>query len=412
MNTIKKIFRVLLKTIKWALFIFIGLLVVSALFNLTLPKKSKTVEHLSFKEKSFVAEAMNLQKKMGNEVWQGWGDTVIPVIVYNEKYAFLLGYHNPPSGWYKMPEKEARGTAWEAVKTDDFFGTTYYRQLLPNPEITPENFTVMVGNRWVTTMQTKEYSAVAFYNGFRKELPPVLNAVFPYKLFWQLIMGNAEKYIGGLLHEAFHAFQGTYVPDRLAQAERVAGLEKDYPWIEPANAEGWYNEINHLIKAYKSESNDSALHYVEQFLDNRAERRGKSNLTDAIIQYEQNREWLEGLAKYAELTIGLKASQNPNYEHAKEIESVSEFKHYKTFAKYYNMQIQEVRRVAAREDENRFYYTGMLQAVMLDRLMPEWKNEAFGENSYLENLLTKAVDNYKNNQVDELQKANAMFIHQ
>jgi hypothetical protein len=244
MKTIKKIIRFIFKTIKWTFLIIVGIAILSALYNLSLPKKSKTTEHLSAKEKAFISEAMNLQQKMGNEVWPGWGDTYIPVMVYNEKYAFLIGLHNPPAGWLKMPDKKVRGTEWEVVNNDNFGGTLYYRQSLPNPEITPENFTVMVGDQWVATMQTKEYSAIAFYNGFRKELPPVLNAIFPYKIFWNVIMGVAEKYIGGMVHEAFHAFQGIQVPQRLAEAERVANLEKDYPWYEPVNAEGWIKEIN------------------------------------------------------------------------------------------------------------------------------------------------------------------------
>ena len=183
MKTIRKILRILLKTIKWTLLIIVGLAIVSALWNLTLPKKSKTVEYLSVKEKSFIAEEMNLQQKMGNEVWPGWGNLQIPVIVYNEKYAFLIGYPDPPAGWYRMPGEEFRGTEWEIVKTDNFSGKPYYRQLLPNPDITPENFTVKVGERWVLTMQTNEYAAVAFYKGCRKQLPPVLNAIFPYPIF-------------------------------------------------------------------------------------------------------------------------------------------------------------------------------------------------------------------------------------
>jgi len=392
-KTIKKIFHIIFKSIKWILFIIVILSIISALYNLTLPNKSKTLERLSIKEKYFIAEEMNLQKRIGNEVWPGWGDTLIPVMVYNEKYAFLIGYPNPPAGWLKMPGRKFRGTEWEVVNSDDFFGANYYRQSLPNPEITPENFTVLVGDRWVATMQTKEYSAIKFYNGFRKELPPVLDAIFPYKLFWNILMGSAEKYIVGLAHEAFHAFQGAQVPQRFAKAERIANLEKDYPWDEPANADGWTNEINLLIKAFNTESKASAVEAITQFLDKRAKRREKSNLPAEMIHYEQKREWLEGVAKYAELTIGLKASQNQNYKNVKEIESVKEFKNYKTFSKYYNQQIEEARRSATRQGENRFYYTGMLQAVMLDRLMPNWKKDALSKELYLDDLLRKAVNN-------------------
>jgi len=48
-----------------------------------------------------------------------------------------------------------------------------------------------------------------------------------------------------------------------------------------------------------------------------------------------------------------------------------------------------VKRIGNSPAEPRFYYTGMLQAVMLDRLLPEWKKDAFKEGVYLENLLEK-----------------------
>jgi len=218
MKTMKKLFHVILKTIKWTFLVIVVLAIISAVYNLTLPEHSEIVDHLSANEKAYIAETINLQQKLGSEVWPGWSDLDIPVIVYNEEYAFLTGYPNPPAGWYKMPVEEFRGSEWEIVKTDDFFGKTYYRQALPNPEITPESFTVKVGDRWVTTMQTKEYAAVAFYKGFKNELPPLLNAIFPYKIFWNMLMGKAENYIGGMAHEAFHAFQGTVAPERLAKS--------------------------------------------------------------------------------------------------------------------------------------------------------------------------------------------------
>jgi hypothetical protein len=39
----------------------------------------------------------------------------------------------------------------------------------------------------------------------------------------------------------------------------------------------------------------------------------------------------------------------------------------------------------------RFYYSGMAQAVLLDRLMPDWKVRAWSEGVWLEDLLAEAV---------------------
>jgi hypothetical protein len=286
-----------------------------------------------------------------------------------------------------MPVEEFRGAEWEIVESDDFFGKTYYRQALPNPDITPENFTVKVGDRWVTTMQTKEYAAVAFYKGFKNELPPLLNAIFPYKIFWNMLMGKAENYIGGMAHEAFHAFQGTVVPYRLAESEFASRLSSDYPWENKKNEEVWIEETNLLLAAYHAESSNEAKQLVEQFTIKRRDRRLHAGLAKEMIQYEQKREWLEGLAKYAELKIGLSAQESKAYSPIDEITEVSGFKNYKNRTSYFNRQIEEVKRTVTRSGESRFYYVGMLQAVLLDRLMPEWKNTAFNNGVYLEDLL-------------------------
>ena len=383
----KKIFRAILKTIKWTLLVIVVLAIFSAVYNLTLPEHSEITEHLSEKEKAYIAETMNLRQNLGSEVWPGWGDLHIPAIVYNEEYAFLIGYPNPPAGWYKMPVEEFRGTDWKIVESDDFFGETYYRQELPNPEITPENFTVKVGDRWVTTMQTKEYGAVAFYKGFKNELPPVLNAIFPYKIFWNMLMGKAENYIGGMAHEAFHAYQGTIVPERLAESEYASRLSSGYPWENPKNAEVWIEETNLLLAAYHAQNINEAKQLATQFTNKRRERRADAKLPDEMIEYEQKREWLEGLAKYAELKIGLCAEENKTYSSFAAIKEVSGFKSYENRTGYFNKQIDEVIRTAKRSGESRFYYVGMLQAVLLDRLMPEWKSVAFDKDVYLEDLL-------------------------
>lgn len=389
MRTIKSIFRIVLKVLKWGFLSFVALAIVSVLYNFTLPTESKVKEKLTQNQKAYISEAMNLQQKIGNEVWPGWGNLQIPVIIYNEKYAFLIGYPNPPAGWIKMPKGELRGTEWEVVKNDSFGEAPYYRQLLPNPDRTPECFTVQVGERWVASMQTKEYAAVTFYKNLRNELPPVLNSIFPYTIFWQFLMGSTENYIAGLEHEAFHAFQGTLVPQRLAEAESPP-FSKEYPWEKSAN--GWNEEISLLMEAFNTESNGAASKLMAQFLAKRSERREKSNLTDEMIRYEQKREWLEGLAKYAEIKIGVMASENQSYKPVKEIETVPGFKNYKTRISNFNRQIEDVERIGNRPAEARFYYTGMLQAVMLDRLMPEWKKEAFKEGVYLENMLEMAVE--------------------
>lgn len=51
---------------------------------------------------------------------------------------------------------------------------------------------------------------------------------------------------------------------------------------------------------------------------------------------------------------------------------------------------RQMKTQATREGETRFYYTGMAQAMLLDRLLPEWKNSVFEDDVWLEDLLMEA----------------------
>jgi len=52
-----------------------------------------------------------------------------------------------------------------------------------------------------------------------------------------------------------------------------------------------------------------------------------------------------------------------------------------------------MKRMASDGDESRFYYTGMAQAVLLDRLDPDWKGRLFEPGVWLEDLLSDASSN-------------------
>jgi hypothetical protein len=365
-------------------------LAVSAFSNIGLPTRSRTVERLDEAEKARLAEMTHLRQALGDRVWPGWGQADIPVIVHNEAYAFLVGYPGtPPEGWTVVPSGERRGEPWEVTPDDTFQGQPYYRQPLHDPDKTPENFTVQVGNRWVATLQTREYSRVAFFAGFRRDLPGFLRTIVPYRLLWRLIMGDTETYIGALAHEAYHAYQGMGAEQRLAEAERVARLEGQYPWDqEEAKVVA---ELSTLHEAAKAPSDAEAAQLARQFLAQREERRAAQGLSPELADYERKREWLEGLAKHAELALQREAGRAPDYEPLPAIAQDRDFHGYRTRERFWTQQLGEVSRSAHREGEVRFYYSGMAHAALLDRLMPDWKARAWSEGVWLEELLAEAV---------------------
>jgi hypothetical protein len=384
------------KWILWALGGIVGVFLVAvgvtALRNRHLPKRSSVVERLSAMEKARLAELFHLRETLGDAVWPGWGAADIPVMVYNEAYAFLVGYPGePPPGWVKVPYDEVRGGPWEVVPGDTFQGQPYYRQALPDPHRTPENFTVLVGDRWVATLQTKEYAAIAFYNGFREELPGFLAPIFPYRLMWSLLIDSSETYVGGIAHETFHAYQGIEAPRRLYAAERGAALEDQYPWDDEDLEAAWQEELSLLYRAVRASSEGEGLALARQALAARTTRRADPSMSSTLVAFEREREWLEGLAKYAELSIGLQAARTPSYTPVPAIEEDPDFKAYATRERFWSQQVGEVQRMHNREGEVRFYYSGMAQAVLLDRWMPDWKARIWEEGVWLEDLLAEAV---------------------
>lgn len=383
-SRLKKVLFVSMLGIFGLCILLAGIAVVS---NAGLPTASKIPERLSEPQKAYLDEAIHLRQELGEQIWSGWGKANIPVIVYNENYAFLVGYPNPPEGWVKVPVNEQRGAAWEIVPDDTYQGQVYYRQPLPDPNITPEAFAVLVGGHWVASLPTREYMEISFYQGFRNDLPSFLQPIFPYRLAWELIMGSVESYIESLNHEAFHAFEGMTNPSRLAQAEQIMDVAQAYPWDDTAAEASWKEEVELLLAALKAETDDEALDLTRQYWLHREARRRDNNFTSNLSEFERQREWLEGLAKYSELALGRLAGSTSSYAPVAAVQSDPDFSAYSRQEAYWQQQLNEASGSALRSGETRFYYSGLVQAALLDRLSPGWKERILTTDLALEDLL-------------------------
>jgi hypothetical protein len=358
----------------------------SFISNLNLPQHSTLVDQLSELEKARLSEVLHLRSTLGESTWPGFSQADIPLIVYNEKYAFLVGYPNPPDGWRKIPSLEQRGGVWEQVPGDLFEGHPYYRTLITDPQKTPQAFTVLVGERWVATFMTREYGQVEFYRGFRQDFPPLISNLIPVRLAWIWLMGKTENHIAALEHESFHAYQGMVAQVKLTQAESMYDVESSYPY--DGMKESWYQEMNLLVQAARSKSNTDATNLARQFLQARTSRR--AGLNDAQVKLERLREWEEGLAKYAELDIVRRAGDENAYTPVEGLSQDKDFHRYQNQQAFWSEQLGEAKNPNISGD-TRFYYSGNALAVVLDRLMPGWKPKALPGGEFLDNLLREAV---------------------
>jgi len=359
----------------------------SALSNLGLPQHSTTLDHLSELEKARLSEVLHLRSALGDTAWPGWSQADIPLIVYNEQYAFMVGYPDPPAGWLKVPSLEPRGGPWEEVPGDTFEGNPYYRTPITDPEKTPEGFTVLVGDRWVATFQTREYGEVDFYRDFRRNMPPFISNLVPVRLVWAFLMGKTDTYIAALEHESFHAYEGILAVDRLNASESMYSVEENYPF--DAMDKSWKQEMDVLVQAVQAGTDAEAIDLAREFLQMRVSRRVGLNFEQ--VSLERLREWEEGLAKYAELEITRRAEAGDDYHPVDDISQDKDFHNYQGQQQFWSTQLKEAKNTQGRSGDTRFYYSGNALAVLLDRLMPGWKPQALPGGEYLDDLLQEAV---------------------
>lgn len=361
----------------------------SAVVNALRPQQTPAPEQLSVVEQAHVAEVLHLRATLGDAVWPGWSSADTPLILYNDAYAFLIGAAAPPPGWQRPPRGEQQGNAWEALP-QEIGGTAVYRSRLPDG-VSPEAFTVQVGDQWVGSMTTKAWMLLKFPQEIGDQLPRPVTAVVPWGPVARLFIGGTDGYLSAILHEMFHAYQATVAPERLRAAETAVRQMDSYPWDADGLADAWAVEADLIASAVEAESEAETAERARAFLAQRAERRDAAALSPAMIDLERQREWLEGLAKYAEMEMYRTAGSDPAYVPDPAMAADSDFDGFSDWEQRWANQLDQTRRSVGQEGETRFYYTGWNMAVVLDRLMPGWKEQAMDEGVFLEDLLATAV---------------------
>ena len=362
---------------------------VSWVNNLRLPTEPPADDRLDALDVARLAETIHLRDRLGNRVWPGWGEAPIPLVVYNQSHAFLVGAEDPPPGWVTVPGGAQRGGPWEPVADERLPAAMYYRSPLP-PGVTPQAFTVRIGDAWAASLGTKAWLEYELVRTLRDALPGFLRPIFPYELFIGRAIGGSDGHVATMSHESFHAYQGIVAEDRLVAGERaIAAGERAYPWDDEALQAAWQAELDALAEGVRAESDADALAAARDFLSLRDERR--ASLPAALAAYERQREWTEGLAKYIELSVWRAADAASDYEPVAALAQDRSFHGYGAATDRWTQEIDQLRRMADDHGDGRFYYSGMAQAMLLDRLAAGWKERVLEPGQFLDILLKEAV---------------------
>jgi hypothetical protein len=297
-------------------------------------------------------EAWRLLALYGDQVWPGWGAARIPLLFRAGEFDLLAGHPSPPEEFNLLPDLTA-------------FDQPVYRyrgHLVPVPAATAWK----VGDVWSVAVPTRE------------EFQQAIDA----QLGKGVVQLDTVNYIRAIVHEAFHAYalaaiQGA-VPnfgvdvDEGQMLQRLAALpdlDKQY------SAEGQL-----LVNALQATDQQVVREAVVEFLKLRQARRAAED--KAVAAYEQMAEWVEGLARYAEIALMLRANRASDNTVI-----------YPAAAEIWQPFLDQLRKPTASPDgfRGRYYLLGAGQAFLLDRLMPDWKTRALTQKQSLETLLAQAI---------------------
>jgi hypothetical protein len=297
------------------------------------------------------AEAWHLLSSYGDQVWPGWGAARIPLLIRAGEFDLLVGHPSPPQEFGLLPDS--------TVADQPIY--RYAGHLIPVPAATVWE----VGGVWSVAVPT------------RAELQQAIDA----KLGTGVVQLDTASYIRAIVHEAFHAYAMTTIHgdvpnfgadvDEGEMIQRLAAL----PDLDEQHAA----EGQALVKALQASESLEVRAAAAEFLKLRQTRRARQD--KEIAAYEQSIEWLEGLARYADIALMQLSAR------------VGEVPGNPPSGKIWLDFHAALSSLASSPDgfRGRYYLLGAAQAFLLDRLMPDWKTRALSEKLALEGLLQEAL---------------------
>ena len=299
------------------------------------------------------AEAWQLLTTYGDQVWPGWGVARLPLLIRSGEFDLLVGHPSPPQGFSLLPGA--------AVADQPVY--RYAGHLVPVPAATAWE----VGGVWSVAVPTRE------------EFQQAIDA----QLGKGVVQLDAANYVRAIVHEAFHAYAMTVIQGDVPnfgldidEAEMIQHL-----LALPDLDKQYATEGQALVNALQSTDQQVARDAAARFLELRRTRRAGQD--QEIAAYEQTAEWIEGLARYAEIALMLHASRAaPN-------QAIT----YPAAAEIWQPFLDQLAKPAASPDgfRGRYYLLGAGQAFVLDRFLPEWKTQVLNEKQSLETILAQAL---------------------
>lgn len=333
----KKIFKKVFLAIAAVLAILIvGLIINNRVFYLIYNNKDTKKDYLSEDDISRIHNVYNYLSDEGTNIFTEFDGKEMNLLIYNEAFEFLY-CDNKPSG-----------QEWSYIGEDEYLDKLVYRRIAENSQA----FAVKIDSSWVGCFATLD----AYHKSMLSQLP----IIYPP----QLVSADEQYYNAIVIHEMTHAYQGKFNSNRIDKAEHIQSINSTYDTDIRFNTL-LEQEASYLESALQSEDIDTVRNNAQLFLQTRVQRRKECQMSAKDIAAEQEFEWLEGLARYAEFKVS-RGSSSPI---AKGLSKISE-------------------KVKVKSDD-RYYTLGMAEYMIILKLDKEYEQIILESNVSLEDAISE-----------------------
>lgn len=314
-------------------------------------------DNLSNQDIAVLSEAYNLWSSAGDSIWRGATKISIPVVYVKHDREYAIGFPSHLEGFAAFPPSA-----------------------LLNKSVQ-----------------------------FRKRtFSPTLSASFPVAGSPAVVIGSPEAlgktpedWVITATHEMFHVLQAAH-----GSYAKIASLE-----IAPANNPAWQlnfpfpykdADVMRLIHlqgfplwlAATSTQPADAVYDIGTALDAAHVYKAYLDLikADKSYRYSEFQEWTEGVAAYTEYRFA-EAAASPTYQPTSAFSALPAFQGYgRLWSQVYKARPFLIKHAGrAAQDRNAFYHLGFGKALALDAISPNWKQQYFAPQVWLDDLLATVI---------------------
>lgn len=323
-------------------------------------------EQLSSLEINRINELFRIQAIVGKEVWPGFEIEKFRFILVGQKNQWAINVEPLPSYYKALVVPESLNKQVTSLAVTEKYRNEFGEKLNEAPEI--------------------------LYNAYSKEMTGMHfnHSIYLVKTLDEYHrIGDkqaAEEWIHISLHELFHSFQDKYVNYTSDFLKAIVIPLKKSIVKDTEHTELLKPEVELLAKAACSTSIKETKKYLKHSLQLRKKRwlYIEKKYQVKPERWERYDSWAEGTAHYVEHQIMSRVSAYKNDTLLVGDPFFNKFNNYTEENKS-----TWCSRVASNKKRSYWYSLGFSYALILDKLIPDWKTKDFDKNLFFDNLFKK-----------------------